>query len=114
MHLRTIKTGKSNYQFQSADVVDGNGTSRVNSDNYYTGGGGTSDSNYAVSTFTSSDLSSNIYTFTHDLGRHVTVEVYDDNSNVVIPSIVSYVDGNTVTIDLTGLSVTGTWVAVAS
>lgn len=112
MHFCTIKTGKTQYQFKTT-ITDGNHNVDANADNYYNGGSGSSGTTYAIATFTSSDMTGNVYRFNHALGKHITLDVYDNNADIVTPTSVTYVDANNVDIDLTGLTpITGTWTVV--
>jgi hypothetical protein len=61
-------------------------------------------------TFTDADLVAGILTYEHNLGKkYVSVVIFDDADKVVIPDEVIPQDINSVNVDLSGLTVTGTW-----
>jgi len=60
--------------------------------------------------FDSGDLSSSVLTVTHNLGKKiVTVTVYDNSDEQVIPTKVTATSTTVATVDLTDFTVTGTW-----
>jgi hypothetical protein len=62
--------------------------------------------------FTSSSFVSSVLTLTHNFGHgHPVVQIYD-NSGVQQSPTITRVDGNSLTVDFTGWTVTGTWYAV--
>lgn len=77
-------------------------------------GGGAGASSYTTS-FDSGDLSSaDILVVTHSLGqKYVLVQVYDNNDNLIVPDDVELVNTNSLNIDLSGFTVSGTWNIVA-
>lgn len=60
--------------------------------------------------FTSGDLVAGVNTVEHNLDQtYVSVTVYDNNEKIVLPDNVTAVDSNTVDIDLSSWTITGTW-----
>ena len=61
--------------------------------------------------FTNSDLSSGKLTITHNLGhKYCSVTIIDNNDKIIIPDDVTYVDENSLQVDLSSFgTLTGTW-----
>lgn len=61
--------------------------------------------------FTNASLSSGVLTVTHNLSKkYVTVQVYDNNDEQVIPDTIDLVNTNSLTIDFSSYgTITGTW-----
>jgi hypothetical protein len=68
-------------------------------------------SNSVYSSFTNADLTDNVLTITHNLGRkYVAVTIIDDNDNPVDADLITYVNDNSLTVDLTEYApISGTW-----
>lgn len=64
-----------------------------------------------TTTFVNASLSSHILTVTHNLAQElVTVQVYNNSNQMVIPDQITLTGTNTLTIDFTSLgTLTGTW-----
>jgi len=61
-------------------------------------------------TFVDADLTAAILSYTHNLGqKYVNVLIFDDADKLVLPDEIIPQDVNTVNVDLTSLTVTGTW-----
>jgi len=61
-------------------------------------------------TFTSANLTNSILSVNHALSqKYVKVTVYDNADKEVIPTQVVPVDANNVNVDLTNITVSGTW-----
>lgn len=66
-------------------------------------------------TFTNADLVSNIYQWNHNLNLNEPgiIQVFDNNDIQVFPDSITFVNNNTVEINLSSFSpITGTWVVV--
>jgi len=66
---------------------------------------------YHTDSFVDGDLSSGVLTVNHALSAsYLHVSVYDNTGDLIIPTKVSHVDADNITIDLTGYgTLTGTW-----
>lgn len=61
-------------------------------------------------TFSSDSLVAGVLSVTHDLDSDGFIcQVYDNNNKQVIPTDIQQVDTNSLNVDLTGMTVTGTW-----
>lgn len=85
------------------DTATGNAIFKVSQ-----GGGGTT--SYVVS-FSSVNLSSGVLVINHNLGqKYVQVSVYDNNNKQIKPSVVTMIDENNCSIDISPFgSITGNW-----
>jgi len=61
--------------------------------------------------FVNADLVAGVLTVTHNLGiRYHVVAVYDDSNELITPDLVTDVDSDSLTIDLTSFgAIAGTW-----
>jgi len=73
--------------------------------------GGVGSGNAYTTSFTNGDLSSGVLTVTHNLGStYPVVEVYDNNGKVITPDEITYVNTNSITVDLSSFgTISGTW-----
>lgn len=63
-----------------------------------------------IADFTSANLTDGVLTVTHNLNaEYPHVSVWNDSKQVVSPSLITSVNSSSVTIDLTGMTVSGTW-----
>ena len=69
------------------------------------------DSTSFYGSFTDSDLSSGVLTITHNLGHtYCSVTIIDNNNKVITPDDITYVDENSLEVDLSSFgTLTGTW-----
>lgn len=67
--------------------------------------------NFVTGTFTSGNLVSDVLTVNHAKGQQYpySVTVYNNSNEMVVPSNVTATDTNNLSLDFTGVTITGTW-----
>lgn len=90
-----------------SDTIDTDPLSWVS---FNSGGGGGTTPNAHEQDFDSTNLVAGVLTVDHGLGKKlVSVTVADENYEKIIPDSIQYVNPDSLTIDLSGFTVNGTW-----
>ena len=100
---------------------DTNGLYQMGSSNNWVQYQNSSDVSNAISaatyrlSFTSENLANNVITISHNLGVDFPIaQLWSNGRKLVVPDDVQSVDANTITMDLSSFTVSGTWTAVIS